>query len=177
MTSPSGRRARRWFVTGASGGMGRAIVERALGDGDAVVASMRTPDALADLQQRFGQALEVEALDVRDRMAIGRTVEQVLQRGPIDDQLQTLLCGPIAITRALLPALRRRGGGHIVQLSSVGGQTVFPGASAYHAAKWGLEGFTESVAQEVIGFGIRVTLIEPGAIRTGFGRALQFASR
>ena len=66
MTSPSGRRARRWFVTGASGGMGRAIVERALADGDAVVASMRTPDALTDLQQRFGQALEVEALDVRD---------------------------------------------------------------------------------------------------------------
>lgn len=146
MTSPSGRYARRWFVTGAAGGMGRAIVERALADGDAVVASMRTPDALADLQQRFGQALEVEILDV------------------------------VAITRAFLPALRWQGGGHIVQLSSVGGQTVFPGASAYHAAKWGLEGFTESVAQEVIGFGIRVTLIEPGAIRTGFGRALQFAS-
>jgi len=160
---------------------------------------MRTPDALTDLQQRYGQALEVETLDVLDRTAIGRAVEQALQRGPIDvvvnnagygtigaaeeltdaqiyDQLQTLLCGPIAITRAFLPSLRLQGGGHIVQLSSVGGQTVFSGANAYHAAKWGLEGFTESVAQEVIGFGIRFTLIEPGAIRTGFGRALQFAA-
>jgi len=191
--------ARRWFVTGASSGMGRALVEHALGDGDTVVATVRNPQALSDLHSRFPQSLEVATLDVRDREAINTTVEQVLRRGPvdivvnnagygaigaaeeltqsqIDDQLLTLLYGPIAVTRAFLPSLRDNGGGHIVQISSSGGLTAYPGASAYHAAKWGLEGFTESLAQEVAGFGIRVTIIEPGAIRTGFGPGLDFAA-
>jgi NAD(P)-dependent dehydrogenase (short-subunit alcohol dehydrogenase family) len=200
MTSSSSEgNARRWFVTGASSGIGRAIIERALADGDAVIASVRKPQALDDLQSLFPRTLEVEPLDVRDREATSATVKRVLRRGPVDivvnnagygavgaaeeltnghvdDQLQTLLHGPIAITRAFLPALRKQGGGRIVQISSVAGQTVVRGASVYHAAKWGLEGFTESVAREVAGFGIRFTLIEPGAIRTGFARALQFAS-
>lgn len=179
--------------------MGRALVEHALAEGDAVVATVRKPDALNDLQSKFAQTLEVELLDVRDRVAIDTTVERVLERGPvdivvnnagygavgaaeeftqlqIDDQLQTLLQGPIAITRAFLPSLREQGSGHIVQISSVGGQMAFPSAAVYHAAKWGLEGFTESLAQEVAAFGIRCTLIEPGATRTGFGPALLFAS-
>jgi NAD(P)-dependent dehydrogenase (short-subunit alcohol dehydrogenase family) len=152
---------------------------------------VRKPEALEELQARYPQALEVERLDVRDRAAIGRTVDRVLARGPvdivvnsagygaigaaeeltqdvIDDQLQTLLIAPIATTRAFLPALRERGRGHIIQISSMGGQIAFPGASAYHAAKWGLEGFTESVATEVADFGIRFTLIEPGGVRSGF---------
>ncbi len=200
MTSASERSVRRWFVTGAASGMGRALVECALTDGDVVVASVRAPRALNDLQKRFPQTLEVEVLDVRDHAAIATTVEQITRRGGvdivvnnagygavgaaeeltgqrIDDQLQTLLHAPIAITRAFLPVLRERGGGHIIQISSAGGQMAYPGASAYHAAKWGLEGFTESVAQEVAGFGIRLTLIEPGAIRTGFVQALRFASQ
>jgi NAD(P)-dependent dehydrogenase (short-subunit alcohol dehydrogenase family) len=179
--------------------MGRALVERALTDGDSVVATIRKPDALNDLQSRFAQTLEVERLDVRDRKAITATVERVLDRGPvdivvnnagygavgaaeeftqqqIDDQLQTMLHAPIAITRAFLSALRGNGGGHIIQISSMGGQMAFPAASIYHAAKWGLEGFTESLAGEVADFGIRCTLIEPGAIRTGFGPGMLFAS-
>ena len=86
-----------------------------------------------------------------------------------------MLLGPVAITRAFLPSLRANGGGHIIQMSSIAGQMTFLGASAYHAAKWGLEGFSESVAGEVAAFGIDVTLVEPRAIRTRFGTALVFA--
>ena len=146
MTSSSSEgNARRWFVTGASSGIGRAMIERALADGDAVIASVRKPQALNDLQSLFPQTLEVEPLDVRDHEAISATVKRVLRRGPVDivvnnagygavgaaeeltsghvdDQLQTLLHGPIAITRAFLPGLREHGGGRIVQMSSIGGQ-------------------------------------------------------
>jgi len=144
MTPSTAGDVRRWFVTGASSGMGRAMVECALGDGDKVIAAVRKPEALAELQAQFPQTLEVEQLDVRDRAAIGRTVELVLARGPvdivvnnagygaigaaeeltqdvIDDQLQTLLIAPIATTRAFLPAMRERGRGHIIQISSLGG--------------------------------------------------------
>lgn len=188
---------RRWFITGASSGIGRQLVERALDRGDQVVATVRRADALAELQARAGDALSVELLDLRDLPAIEDVVRRVSARGPvdvvvnnagysvigaleeltadqIDDQLRTLLHGPIALTKAFLPALRDNGGGHIIQISSIGGQISYPGSSVYHAAKWGLEGFTESVATEVAPFGIRFTIVEPGATRTGFARALQF---
>jgi NAD(P)-dependent dehydrogenase (short-subunit alcohol dehydrogenase family) len=151
------------------------------------------------LQSDYPHRLEVETLDVRDRVAINATVGRVLQRGSVDivvnnagygvigaaeeltqgqvdGQLDTLLHGPIAITRAFLPALRRQRRGHIIQMSSYGGQAVSPAASMYSAAKWGLEGISESLALEVKSFGIRVTIIEPGAIRTRFARALDFAA-
>ncbi|GAA1197080.1 SDR family oxidoreductase [Pseudonocardia alaniniphila] len=179
--------------------MGRHLVERVLDLGDKVVATVRRPEALADLEARHGGALQVELFDLRDLPAITGLVERVTAQIPVDvvvnnagycvigaleeladeqiqDQLKTLLHAPIAITRAFLDALRKNGGGHLLQISSMGGQTAFPGSSIYHAAKWGLEGFTESVAQEVAPFGIHCTIIEPGAIRTGFGRALQFAT-
>jgi NAD(P)-dependent dehydrogenase (short-subunit alcohol dehydrogenase family) len=199
MTNAVEGRARRWFVTGASSGIGHAIVSRALSDGDVVTAVARNTRALSALRDRFPLTLEVRTLDVRDRAAINRVVAAVLRYGPvdivvnnagfgavgaaeeltdaqIDDQLLTMLHGPIAITRAFLPAFRENGGGKIIQLSGVGGQTAHAGASAYNAAKWGLEGFTESVANEVADFGIGITLIEPGAICAGFGRALHRAS-
>ena len=165
MTSSSDEPAgRRWFITGASSGMGRALTERALADGDAVVATVRNVDSLSELQSQFPQQLEVEVLELRDRAAIKTTVERVLQRGPvdivvnnagygaigaaeeltqtqIDDQIATLLQGPIAITRAFLPSFRRQKGGHIIQMSSYGGQTAYPGGSMYSAAKWGFRGF------------------------------------
>ncbi len=199
MTHSSKSGARRWFVTGASSGLGRALVERVLADGDTVIAGVRNSVALSGLQSAYPHRLEVEVLDVRDRAAINATVGRVLQRGSVDivvnnagygvigaaeeltqgqvdDQLDTLLNGPIAITRAFLPALRRQRRGHIIQMSSYGGQSVSPANSMYSAAKWGLEGFSESLALEVKSFGIRVTIIEPGAIRTGFAQALEFAA-
>lgn len=177
--------------------MGRSLVEHVLGLGDQVAATVRRPDALADLQARYGDALQVELLDLRNLAAIDEVVERVTAQGPVDvvvnnagysvvgaleeitdeqirDQLTILLHAPIAITRAFVPLLRENGG-HILQISSVGGHAAFAGSSIYHAAKWGLEGFTESVAQEVAQFGVHCTIIEPGAIRTGFGQALQFA--
>ena len=199
MTSASESRTRRWFVTGASSGIGLALAEAALDDGDTVVATVRKRRVLSELQSEYPRRLEVEVLDVRDRAAINATVGRVLQRGSVDivvnnagygvigaaeelaqeqvdDQLDTLLHGPIAITRAFLPALRRQRRGHIIQMSSYGGQSVSPANSMYSAAKWGLEGFSESLALEVKSFGIRVTIIEPGAIRTGFARTLDFAA-
>jgi NAD(P)-dependent dehydrogenase (short-subunit alcohol dehydrogenase family) len=191
-------RNRRWFVTGASSGLGRAIVERALADGDNVVAGVRKPLALRDLGSRYPNALKLEVLDVCDLAATSTTIARVLRSGPIDivvnnagygvigaaeeiteqqidDQLRTLLRGPIAITRGFLPAMRRQKAGHIIQMSSFCGQVAVPAASMYSAAKWGLEGFSESVALEVKEFGIAVTIVEPGGHRTGFTKALDFA--
>lgn len=166
--------------------------------GDRVVATVRRPDALADLQSEYGDALQVEVLDLRDIPAIDGVVERVTAQGPLDvvvnnagysvvgsleeltvdqihDQLMTMLYAPILITRAFLPALRENGGGHILQISSRGGQVAFPAASIYHASKWGLEGVTESVAQEVAPFGIHCTIIEPAAVRTSLTRSIEFA--
>lgn len=190
---------RRWFVTGASKGLGRAIVERALAEGDVVVAGVRNQAALSDLKAHYPDALEVEMLDVRNLEAIDTTVARVLRRGPIDivvnnagygvigaaeelsdnqidDQLQTLLRGPIAITRAFLPSMRKQRRGHIIQMSSYCGQAALPAGSMYIAAKWGLEGFSESVSLEINGFGIHVTIVEPGGHRTGFSKSLDIAT-
>jgi len=86
----------------------------------------------------------------------------------IDHMIATNLVGSIQLIRAVLPHLRTQGGGHIIQLSSYGGQVAFPGNSLYHATKWGIEGFVESVAQEVASFGIGMTIVEPGGARTEF---------
>ena len=103
-------------------------------------------------------------------------VEQVGARDQIEQQLQTNVVGAIQLTRAVLPRLRAQGGGKIVQLSTMGGQFAYPGMSLYHASKWAIEGFFDSVSQEVAGFGIQVCLVEPGGARTDFGgRSLTMA--
>ncbi len=94
-----------------------------------------------------------------------------LSSDQIRHQIDTNLVGPIELTRAVLPRLREQGGGRLVAISSYGGQATHPGASLYHASKWGLEGFFDSLAQEVAGFGIGVTIVEPGGARTGFRSA------
>ena len=86
--------------------------------------------------------------------------------------IDTNLLGPIRVVRAALPHLRRQGDGRIVQVSTAGGQTTYPSFGYYHASKWGLEGFSETLAQEVAPFGIGVTIVEPGATPTGFGPGL-----
>lgn len=94
----------------------------------------------------------------------------------IRDQIEVLLLAPILITRAFLGPMREQGGGRIVQISSMGGQLGSPTHSAYHAGKWGLEGYTESVGREVADFGIHLTLAQLGATRTGFAAALRYTA-
>jgi NAD(P)-dependent dehydrogenase (short-subunit alcohol dehydrogenase family) len=198
-SSPDGRPRpadRCWFITGTSSGLGRKLVELVLSRGERANATVRRPGALADLAARYGDRLREEILDVTDARAIADVTARCLRAGPVHvvvnnagssiigaaeemteqeirDQLDTLLLAPILISRAFLPAMREQGGGRIVQISSVGGQTAFPASSAYHAGKWGLEGFTESVSREVAEFGIRFTLVELGSTRTNFRAGLR----
>ncbi|WP_437614237.1 SDR family oxidoreductase [Erwinia sp. V71] len=184
--------SRTWFITGTSSGFGRIMTETLLARGDRVAATLRTPAQLDDLQQLYGEALWVAALDVTDTPAVHATVDRAFRElGRIDvivsnagyglagaaeelndeeiaRQLNTNVIGSIQLTRAALPHLRRQGGGLILQLSSMGGQIAFPGLSLYHASKWAMEGFVEAVRQEVSGFNIDFTLIEPGTAQTGF---------
>jgi NAD(P)-dependent dehydrogenase (short-subunit alcohol dehydrogenase family) len=190
---------RTWFITGASAGFGRAMTERLLGRGDRVAATARRPERLADLAEKHGDLLWTAALDVTDTATLRAVVEKAfadlgridvivsnagyatfgaaeeLSDAAIEAQLATNLLAPVQLTRAVLPHLRAQGGGRIVQLSSVGGQVAFPGGNLYHATKWGVEGFFESVMLEVAPFGIGITLVEPGVARTGFGHALDVA--
>jgi short-subunit dehydrogenase len=188
---------RHWFVTGGSGGLGRSISEYALAHGDRVTATVRRADALDDLAQEYGDGLTVEVLDLTRPNDVEEVVCKVSAAAPVDvvvnnagfavvgaaeemgvqqirAQLEVMLMAPLLITRAFLPVMRQRGGGRIIQVSSMGGQVGIPTHSAYHAAKWGLEGFSESVSREVSGFDIHLTLVEPGGTRTGFKNALNF---
>ena len=181
-----------WLVTGASSGFGRAIAEAALAAGDTVVAAARRPDAVADLVESTPDRVTPLQLDVTDPDRIAAAVAEVLDRhGRIDvlvnnagrgvigaveettnDELRDLMdlhfFGPAALTRAVLPHMRERGSGAIVQMSSMGGRFTFPGAGAYSATKFALEGWSEALAKEVDQFGIRVLIVEPGAFRTSF---------
>ena len=183
---------RTWLVTGVSSGFGRHLTEQLLDRGDRVVGTVRRPDAVADLAARHPDLLCTEVLDVRDtaalRAAVDRTAADLgridvvvsnagyglfgaaeeLGDEQIDAMVATNLTGSIRLIRAVLPHMRAAGGGRIIQLSSYGGQVAFPGNSLYHATKWGIEGFCEAVAQEVAGFGIGVTIVEPGGARTEF---------
>ncbi|MDX6293656.1 MAG: hypothetical protein QOH50_2731 [Kribbellaceae bacterium] len=190
---------RHWFITGASGGLGHNLAQYALSQGDRVTACVRRPDAVNDLLSRYGESLTVEILDVTRPADVDEVITRTLASGPVDivvnnagysvigateemtaaqvrDQVETLLLAPMHITRSFLKPMREQGGGRIIQISSVGGQTAFPVSSAYHAGKWGLEGFTEGVSREVADFGIRFTLVEPGSTRTGFASALRYTT-
>jgi NAD(P)-dependent dehydrogenase (short-subunit alcohol dehydrogenase family) len=190
---------RTWFITGASSGFGRAMTERLLERGDRVAATARKPERLSDLAEKYGDRLWTAALDVTDTATLRAVVEKAFaDLGRIDvivsnagygtygaaeeftdeaieAQIATNLLAPVQLTRAVLPHLRAQGGGRIVQLSSAGGQAVFPGGNLYHATKWGIEGFFESVIMEVAPFGIGITLVEPGVARTEFGHSLDVA--
>jgi NAD(P)-dependent dehydrogenase (short-subunit alcohol dehydrogenase family) len=183
---------RNWFITGANSGFGRLMTERLLARGDKVACTVREVTRMDDLKAQHGDALFVQRLDLTDFAAIRPTVDAAFAGlGRIDvvvsnagygllgaaeeatdeqvlHQLQTNLIGSIQLIRSALPHLRKQQGGRILQLSTVGGQATFPGGSMYHAGKWGIEGFVESVAQEVAVFGIGCTLVEPGGARTNF---------
>jgi len=183
---------RTWFITGVSSGFGRELAGQLLERGDRLVGTVRDARKVADLVELHPDAFHAEVLDVTDTKAMREVVERSFARlGKIDvvvsnagyglfgaaeelrdEQVNTIiatnLVGPIQLTRAVLPYLRAQGGGRIIQISSYGGQVAFPGNSLYHTTKWGIEGFAESVAQEVAPFGIGMTIVEPGGARTAF---------
>lgn len=188
-----------WFITGTSSGLGRLLAERLLQRGDRVVATLRHEGALDELKQQYDDRLHVLTLDVTDTRevhanisaafeAMGRIDVVVNNAGyglfgaaeevtdeQIERQIATNLTGSIQVIRAALPHLRRQGGGRIVQVSSEGGQIAYPNFSLYHATKWGIEGFVESVAKEVGPFGIDFVIVEPGPTSTQFGAGLDHA--
>ncbi|MCG0288022.1 SDR family oxidoreductase [Streptomyces sp. PSAA01] len=188
-----------WFITGTSSGFGRILTERLLRRGDRVAATLRRPEALDDLRALHGDRLWVGRLDVTDAEQVRTVVDQAFKAlGQIDvvvnnagygvfasveeatdeqirSVIDTNLLGSIHVVRAALPHLRAQGSGHILQVSTAGGQAVYPNFSYYHASKWGIEGFSETVAREIAPFGIRLTIVEPGATPTGFGPSLDTA--
>ncbi|HEY7276735.1 MAG TPA: SDR family NAD(P)-dependent oxidoreductase [Trebonia sp.] len=179
-----------FFLTGSSRGLGRQIAEAALAAGHYLVATARDPASLADLADRYGSQVLPVALDVTDPEAaaaavcagieaFGRIDVVVNNAGyanlaavedvSLDDfraQVDANLFGVVNVTKAALPVLRAQGGGHIIQVSSVGGRLATPGLSAYQAAKWAVGGFSEVLAREVGPLGIKVTVLEPGGMRT-----------
>ncbi len=187
-----------WFVTGSSSGFGRAIVEEALRRGHSVVASARHTAALADVEATAPERVLVTELDVTRPEQVRAAVAAAIHRfGHIDvlvnnagfsilgaleetseaelrATLELMFFGAVATTRAVLPHMRARSSGTIVQLSSTGGIGTSPGFGAYCAAKHALEGLSECLSQEVSPFGIRVLIVEPGAFRTAlFGAAFR----
>ncbi|GAB2607923.1 SDR family oxidoreductase [Kribbella endophytica] len=190
-----------WFITGASSGFGRHLTEQLLARGDRVAVTVRRPETIADLADRYGDQLWSATLDVTDTPALRAVVDQAFaELGRIDvvvsnagyallgaaeeysdaeveRQLDTNLLASIQLARAVIPHLRAQGGGRIMQLSSMGAHVSVPALSIYHATKWAIEGFYESVIPEIAPFGIGVTLVEPGGSRTEFtGRSMAFAT-
>ncbi|OBB82655.1 SDR family oxidoreductase [Mycobacterium sp. 852002-30065_SCH5024008] len=179
-----------WFITGTSRGFGRAWAIAALERGDRVAATARNTASLEDLAEKYGDALLPLRLDVTDRDADFAAVKEAHDHfGRLDivvnnagygqfgfveelseqearEQIETNVFGALWITQAALPYLREQRGGHIIQVSSIGGITAFPLLGAYHASKWALEGFSQALALEVAPFGVHVTLIEPGGFDT-----------
>lgn len=183
---------RTWLITGINSGFGREMAEQLLARGDRVAGTVRTLSSVDDLQQQYPEQLWLAQLDVSHIAAIRGVVDRAFAAlGNIDvivsnagyglfgaaeeatdeqmlHQLNTNLIGSMQLIRAALPHLREAGGGRILQLSTIGGQAVFPGGSLYHAGKWGIEGFIDALALEVAVFNIGCTLIEPGSARTRF---------
>jgi len=179
-----------WFITGTSRGFGREWAIAALDRGDKVAATARNTSALDDLVAKYGDAVLPVTLDVTDRAAAFAAVAQAhdhfgrldvvvnnagyghfgmieeVSEAEIRAQLETNVLGALWVTQAALPYLREQGSGHIVQVSSIGGVCAFISTGAYHASKWALEGFSQSLSQEVSRFGIKVTLVEPAGYST-----------
>ena len=179
-----------WFITGTSRGFGREWAIAALERGDKVAATARDTASLHDLVTTYGEAILPLQLDVTDREADFAAVKaahehfgrldivvnnagygqfgfiEELSEAEARDQIETNVFGALWVTQAALPFLRAQRSGHIIQVSSIGGITAFQNVGIYHASKWALEGFSQSLAQEIAGFGIHVTLIEPGGFST-----------
>jgi NAD(P)-dependent dehydrogenase (short-subunit alcohol dehydrogenase family) len=183
---------RTWLITGVSSGFGRHLSEQLLERGDRVVGTVRDAGRIADLSAQYPSTFVVEKLDVTDTPAIRALVDRVVARlgridvvisnagyglfgaaeeftdAQVEHIIATNLVGSIQLIRAVIPPMRKQGGGRIIQISSYGGQVAFAGNAMYHATKWGIEGFVEAAAQDVASFGIGMTIVEPGGARTEF---------
>ncbi|HWO62683.1 MAG TPA: oxidoreductase [Umezawaea sp.] len=183
-----------WLITGSSRGLGRELAKAALEHGDNVVATARNPVDLEGLTEKYGDRVRVVALDVTDPAAAASAVRTAVEAfgsldvvannagyansAPIEHttdedfraQVETNLFGVVNVTKAALPVLREQRSGHFLQFSSIGGRVGgTPGMAAYQTAKYAVEGFSEVLHNEVAPFGVKVTIIEPGAFRTDWG--------
>lgn len=184
--------AKVWLITGAGNGLGLDIATAALEAGDSVVAAARKPEQLDALVKQYGERVHPVELDVRDAVAAESAVQAAVdtygrldvlvnnagygqfgvfeQMSPEDFKavIDTCLYGVVFLTRAALPVMRRQKSGIVFQVSSIGGRLAMPGNSPYHAAKWAVGGFSDSVAKEVAAFGVQICTLEPGGIRTNW---------
>jgi NAD(P)-dependent dehydrogenase (short-subunit alcohol dehydrogenase family) len=189
-----------WFITGTSRGFGRLWASAALERGDKVAATARDTSSLADLVEKYQDAVLPIALDVTHREAGRDAVNAAYEHfGRLDvvvnnagiglfgaveetseaearEQFDTNFFGSLWVTQAALPLLREHGGGHILQVSSVLGVTTFPYAGLYNASKWAVEGLAQTLASEVAAFGIKTTLIEPGPYGTDWAGSARRAT-
>ncbi|MFS0868838.1 SDR family NAD(P)-dependent oxidoreductase [Paenibacillus xylanilyticus] len=185
-----------WFITGASRGLGRIWAEAALSRGDKVAATARTPENIAELKERFGDAVLPLALDVTDSQQVEHVVQQAhahfgrldvilnnagytlvgtteeAEESDVRELFDANYFGTLRVIQAALPLLRLQGSGHILGVSSAMGIVATPLIGFYCASKWAVEALHDSLAQEVKSFGIKVTLLEPGAFATDFGSPL-----
>ena len=183
---------RNWVITGVSSGFGYEMVKQVLSRGDNVLGTVRKTQPVEELIDRYPDNFHVEIVDMRDRKAVtqlGQKAEELfstidvivsnagyglfgaaeeLSDEEIDDIIATNLTGSIDFIRAFLPVMRKKQHGRIIQISSYGGEVAFAGNSLYHATKWGIEGFCDSLSQEMAPFNIGVTIVEPGGARTEF---------
>lgn len=179
-----------WFITGCSTGFGREIAKKAISAGYNVVATARNPAQIEDLAAEHQTHVLILQLDVTDKAQVRAAVQMALEKfGTIDvlvnnagigyfstveesdeeearRMFEINFWGLMAVTQEVLPHLRSRNSGRIINFSSVGGLAAFPSVGYYNATKFAVEGISESLAKEVAPIGIRVTLIEPGAFRT-----------
>ena len=186
--------AKVWLITGSGNGLGRDIAEAALAAGDSVVAGARRTDELKPLVEQYGERVKPVTLEVRDEVAAKAAVQAAVdtygrldvlvnnagygQFAPFEQMsdedfkgvVDTCLYGVVYTTRAVLPVMRKQKSGHIFQVSSIGGRIAMPGNSPYHAAKWAVGGFSDSVEAEVAPFGVKVCTLEPGGIRTNWAQ-------
>jgi len=188
-----------WLITGASRGLGRAFTEAVLEAGHRVVATARNPDQLADLEGRYSEKIRSVALDVTNEVQAKAAVEAAMESFgaldllvnnagygyvcPVEDtpladfraQIDTNLFGVIIMTKAVLPYFRERRAGHIIQVTSIAGRIGPAGRAPYAAAKFGVEGFSESLFKEIEPLGIKVMIIEPGGFRRFCGASTQLS--
>ena len=183
---------RKWLITGVSSGFGYELTKQLLEKGDTVIGTVRNADKVRSLIEQYGGKFDCRILDVTDVPAVQKTVKESFEKHgkidvvisnagyglfgaaeelsdeQIDHIIATNLTGSIQLIKSSLPFMRKQGGGRIIQISSYGGQVAFAANSMYHATKFGIEGFCESVAQEVAKYDIGVTIVEPGGARTEF---------
>ena len=184
--------SRTWLITGVSSGFGYEMTKQLLERGDTVVGTVRNTQKVEELIAKYPEKFDCKILDVTDVPAVHKTVDEAFAKhgkidvivsnagyglfgaaeeltdAEVDHIIATNLTGSIALIRSALPYLRKQESGNIIQISSYGGQVAFAANSMYHATKFGIEGFCESVAQEVAKFNIKMTIVEPGGARTEF---------